>query len=262
MPEIPDVEVFRSYFESTSLKQDVEQVDVLDQRILEDISAKKLHEALAGHRFTSTIRHGKYMFAKVSGDTWLVLHFGMTGFLDYLDEEDDSPRHTRVLFTFDSGNKLAFVDQRILGLVGLTEDPEAFARDRDLGPDALQIQLDEFKKLLSGRRGTVKAALTNQALISGIGNIYADEILFQSRIHPKAQLPSLSDDDLETLFDQMHTVCQVAIDAEVDVDQMPDWFLLRHREAGGPCPRCGAEIETVKVSSRTTYFCPKCQPEP
>jgi formamidopyrimidine-DNA glycosylase len=261
MPELPDVEVFRSYFESTSLKQDVEQVDVLDQRILEDISAKNLHEALAGYRFISTTRHGKYMFAKTEGNTWLVLHFGMTGYLHYLTEEDDPPRHTRVLFTFDGENKLAFVDQRILGLVGLTEDPEAFARDRDLGPDALQIKIDEFKELLSGRRGTIKAALTNQAIIAGIGNIYADEILFQSKIHPKTQLSSLSDDDLETLYDQIQTVCQAAIDAEVDVDQMPDWFLLRHREAGERCPRCGAEIETVKVSSRTTYFCPKCQPK-
>jgi formamidopyrimidine-DNA glycosylase len=261
MPELPDVEVFRAYFESTSLKQDVEQVDVLDQRILEDISAKKLHEALAGHRFTSTTRHGKYMFAKTEGDPWLVLHFGMFGYLDYLDEEDDPPGHTRVLFTFDSGNKLAFVDQRILGLVELTEDPAAFARDHDLGPDALQIEIDEFKDLLSGRRGTTKAALTNQTLIAGIGNIYADEVLFQSKIHPKMQLSSLFEDDLETLYDQMHTVCQAAIDAEVDVDQMPDWFLLRHRDAGGPCPNCGTGIETLKVSSRTTYFCPKCQPE-
>jgi formamidopyrimidine-DNA glycosylase len=261
MPELPDVEVFRRYFDATSLKQKIEQVDVLDKRILEEATENSLRAALIGTTFTGTRRHGKFMFAETDSEPWLVLHYGMTGFLSYVRNSEEQPSHTRVLFSFEGGNHLAFVDQRILGLASVTTDPDAFIAERDLGPDAFALKPAAFRDILQGRRGAVKSAITNQNVISGIGNIYADEILFQSKIHPKRALAELSGGDLKKLHQQTRKVLQAAIDAEVDVDRMPKRFLLRQRDSGGPCPRCGSELATTKVSSRTTLYCPACQPE-
>jgi formamidopyrimidine-DNA glycosylase len=261
MPELPDVEVFRRYVESTSLNQDIERIDVLDQRILQGVSENNLSRALVGCRFISTLRHGKYLFAGTNADCWLALHFGMTGYLRYLQEDMALPDYTRVCFRFENGNRLVYVSMRMLGEVGLTADTDAFIEERGLGPDALLLDLDGFLGILGSRRGSIKAALTNQAAIAGIGNIYADEILFQARVHPKRQVSDLSDDALRGIYEMMHTVTHSAIEAKVDVSQMPERFLLRSREAGSECPRCGTPVETTKISGRTTYFCPTCQPE-
>lgn len=262
MPELPDVEVFRRYFEATSLNQEVGKVDVSDQRILQDVTPGSLGKALNGLQFRSTRRHGKFMFAGTNGEPSLVLHFGMTGYLSYLEGDDEPPNHTRVLFSFTGGQRLAYVCQRLLGLVTVTRDEDGFIESNELGPDAFAVDRETFRNTLSGRRGTAKSALTNQTVLAGIGNIYADEILFQSRIHPKTQMGDLPDQALTTLHEQTRRVLQAGIDSDVDVARMPDWFLLPHRREEEPCPRCGAGIQSLKVSSRTAYYCPSCQPEP
>jgi formamidopyrimidine-DNA glycosylase len=261
MPELPDVEVFRRYFDATSLDQEIQYIDVLDQRILAGTTGHKLNRVLGGQRFETTARHGKYMFAGTDGEQWLVLHFGMTGYLRYLEGPAEPPAHTRVLFRFTNEHRLAFVCMRMLGKVELTSDPGEFIDERGLGADALRVDFDEFLSF-TNRRGTVKAALTTQSAIAGIGNIYADEILFQARIHPKRQVRDLSTEEFGSLYDSMHSVIRQAIDAEADVDRMPEGFLLPHREEGASCPRCSAPIQTAKVSGRTAYYCPTCQPEP
>lgn len=261
MPELPDVELFRKYLESTSLRQRIDRVDAFDDRILEDISPKALHDALVGHRFDSTMRHGKYLFTRHAEDRWLVLHFGMTGYLQYLDEEKDLPSHTRVVFSFENGKSLAFVCQRMLGHVAVTEDPEEYVRARELGGDALEMSRAEFVAALGGRHGSIKSALTNQSIIAGLGNIYADEVLYQAKVRPDSRLRDLDEDDLAGIYDRMHEVVDRAVDSEVNVSRMPDTWLLPHRREGEPCPRCGAAIEVRKMSGRTAYFCPSCQPE-
>ncbi len=261
MPELPDVEVFRRYFDATSLNRRVEQVDVSDQRILGDTSGRELRRALNGHVFTKSRRHGKFMFVGTDGSAWLVLHFGMTGYLHFAERGSEVPGYTRVQFEFADGARLALVDQRMLGLVGLTEDPDEYVSARRLGPDVLALDQSSFPEILGRRKGSVKSALTNQNIIAGIGNIYADEILFNSRIHPKTQVGDLSPDDLATMFRKTGCVLQKAIDASVDVQQTPRTWLLPHRSEGSDCPRCSAKINVIKMASRTTYFCPSCQPE-
>jgi formamidopyrimidine-DNA glycosylase len=156
----------------------------------------------------------------------------------------------------------------MLGRVGLTNDAEAFFRDHNLGIDALDPSLDRraFVALVAGAQRGAKAALINQSVIAGIGNIYSDEILFQAHLHPKARLDALDDAALARLYEAMRRVLEVAISrgagSEELLDRLPRGYLLPHRGKGGECPRCGAPLAALKLGARTSWFCPRCQPTP
>jgi formamidopyrimidine-DNA glycosylase len=113
-------------------------------------------------------------------------------------------------------------------------------------------------------RGAIKAALMNQSRLAGIGNVFSDEILFQARLHPMTPVGKLDDKDIARLYRTMRRVLKVAIDkgagAEDLPERLPKSFLLRQRQAGAKCPRCGGEIRTMKANGRTAYYCPRCQP--
>src|SRR5438034_11312747 len=188
MPELPDVETFKRYLDATSLRQCITAVDVRNAYVLKDVSARELAREMKGRRFKSSCRHGKHLFVRADHAIWLRLHFGMTGFLRYFKGEEKAPPHTRVLFVFAKDYRLAFDDQRKFGEVGLVNEVDEFLKKRALGPDALDIDLAEFKEKLARHRGAVKSILMNQRLIAGIGNIYTDEILFHARIHPATQI--------------------------------------------------------------------------
>jgi len=259
MPELPDVEVFRRYMDETSLHQKIKSVDVLARDILAGVSEEDLKKGVEGHRLEATRRHGKYMFASLSDDGWLAFHFGMTGYFEYSKDEEEHPEHTRVLFRFDNGYRLAFVLQRKLGKITLTGNVENFIREHNPGKDALDISMDDFKKTLEGARGSIKSALMNQDHIAGIGNVYSDEILFRARLHPRANPGQLDARTVERLFKAMKEVLKTAIGSRADPDQMPGDYLLPQRGKGGECPVCGGKIRTEKITGRTAYFCPGCQ---
>ncbi|MBD3307187.1 Fpg/Nei family DNA glycosylase [candidate division KSB3 bacterium] len=261
MPELPDVEVLKQYVDATSLHQPITGVDVRAEAILEDTSPEKLSSVLHGSSLEQTARHGKHLFIHVDDEPWLGVHFGMTGFFKYFRDEDSEPPHTRLVISFDNGYHLAYDSQRKLGKITLIDQVSRYLQEQKLGPDALSPawDFDAFASALEGRRGMVKTALMNQEILAGIGNIYADEILFHAGISPKSSLSELDEKHLRTLFETMTEVLQTAVDCRADPAQLPDSFLLPHREEGAPCPRCGGTIATVKVSGRTSYYCPACQ---
>lgn len=264
MPELPDVESFKGYIDATSLHQRIEKVEVDRDDILGDVSKRSLQQRLKGRALESARRHGKYLFARLSDDGWLVLHFGMTGYPDY-SETEDPPEHTRVLLNFEGGGHLAYVCMRMLGRVDWTENADQFIEQHELGIDAQSedLDFDRFRKLLEGKRGSIKSALMDQETIAGLGNVYTDEILFQSKIHPKASVNDLGQSQIKAIFKQMGRVLKAAIGAQVNPDKMPKSFLVPLRgESDAECPRCNEPLQTIKVSGRTTYFCPNCQPSP
>ncbi len=266
MPELPDVENFMRYLDATALHKRIDHVALTSEKILHGITRQKLVAALTGHELSRSHRHGKHLFAKLDDGTWLTLHFGMTGYLAYFKALADDPEHDRLRLDFDNGFHLAFVNQRLFGEVGLVEDIDAFVAEQKLGPDALGLDEDGFRVLLADRRGQIKSALMDQSLIAGLGNVYSDEILFQAGIHPKTHVGDLDDAAVHTLYTAMMNVLKVAIDkgagSEQLFDNLPDDWLLPHREAGATCPRCGGEISAIKVSGRNAYVCPTCQPAP
>jgi formamidopyrimidine-DNA glycosylase len=257
MPELPEVEMARRNLEATSLHQTIRAAEVKDERILAKVSAKKVHESLSGRQFHDVLRHGKRLFLKLHDSLWLALHLGLTGSLIYLESGAKEPRHTRLLISFENGHRLAFDDPRIFGEVGLTESPESFLGERKIGPDALQLDQEGFLEIMSNRKGLIKPALLNQSLIAGLGNLYADEALFQAGICPKTR--GLDDVQLLVLFSSIQEVLKVALSTHADLEKLPDSYLLPHRHPGGTCPRDGALLLHEKIGGRTSYFCPEHQ---
>lgn len=259
MPELPDVETFRRYFNQTSLNQKIESVDVDTAKVLEGVSIKKLEERLKGASFTDSKRRGKHMFAKLSGGGWLRLHFGMTGFFKYYKNEDSEPGHPRVVFHFDNGYDLAWDCQRMIGRVSFVDDPDEYADKNDLGPDVMELSRGEFIERMKSKSGMIKTALMDQSLMAGLGNVYSDEVLFQAKIHPKTKAGDLSEDDLGKIYDSIRDVVGTVIDSGIDPDDMPDRLMTAHRGRDNKCPGCSGEMEKIKISGRNGYICPKCQ---
>ena len=262
MPELPDVETFRRYFERHALNQPVARTSIPEPSLLQDCSSAKLQRALKDHSFKTTARRGKYLFAHFDTDRWLVLHFGMTGHLRYQDEAEGQPDYACLILHFDNDALLAYIAQRKLGQISLTDDPDSFAREHELGPDALALSREAFLEATGDSRRQAKSWLMDQATLSGIGNVYSDEILFQAGIHPRRHLDELDEADRRALFDTMHEVLEAAIEAQADPERMPEDWLLPHREDGAHCPRCGGPVEKVSAAGRTAWFCPHCQPAP
>ncbi|MFO7915340.1 MAG: DNA-formamidopyrimidine glycosylase [Candidatus Krumholzibacteriales bacterium] len=261
MPELPDVETFRRYLDATSLHRKIERAEVRDTGVLRKVSGRKFSSALRGRKFDSSERLGKYIFVKMDGEGCLMLHFGMTGFLKYYKNDGQEPPHTRILFRFSNGYNLAYDCQRKLGRVRLADDMESIAEEKKLGVDAMDPELDfsGFLEVLRDRRGMIKTALMNQSAVAGIGNIYADEILFQAGVHPEREAGSISDEKMKRIFRVMRRVLKTAIDRKADPDNLPRGYIIPGREEGRSCPRCGGTVKKIKVNGRGTYLCPQCQ---
>lgn len=261
MPELPDVQIFKQYFDATSLHKEIADIVECDGNLLEGISRKKLSSLLKGNSFEETSRHGKYLFARFEAKKYLVLHFGMTGFLRAYKDEAKGPGHIRLLLRFTDGFYLAYDDQRKLGQISITEDVDTFVTSSELGPDALELccRRDEFADRLRNHRGMIKTLLMNQKVIAGIGNVYADEILFQSGIHPKTDVKQLDEEQRRSIVRKTCHTLDTAIKKRVGENGWPRSWLLPRREKGKPCPRCSGQIERITVSGRGTYYCAKHQ---
>jgi formamidopyrimidine-DNA glycosylase len=257
MPELPDVEVFKRYFNDTALHKKIEKVDVVDDAILENISSHSFQMRLKNETFKSTSRYGKYLFVALVRDEILVMHFGMTGFLKYYKNDEKSPEYEKMIFNLNNGFKLAYVCTRKFGFIGLVDNQQDFIKKHELGPDAYSDNLDwdTFKEILEGRRGSIKTTLMNQKIIAGIGNVYSDEILFQAKIYPFSTIDTLTEKELKEIYKKMNWVFKKAIEANVEADKFPEKFLLTNRDVGAKCPICGGTIKSEKYSGRTAYYC-------
>jgi formamidopyrimidine-DNA glycosylase len=216
-------------------------------------------------------RRGKYLLFYLSGSEVLILHLRMSGSLIFQPTSTPLTRHTRTVFILDDGTELRFVDPRKLGVMWLVED-EAEVVGK-LGPEPLEADFTPgmLRQRLSGRKASIKALLCDQTFIAGIGNMYADEILFDARIHPLRKGNGLSQWELERLCHAVGDVLRSAIrggGASISNYQRPDGslghaqfsFRVAHRR-GEPCPACGTPIKRIVVRNRGTYFCPRCQKE-
>ena len=259
MPELPEVETFKRYLDRTSLHQRITGVEVRDAYVLKRVSARELTRRLKGRRFEHSHRHGKHLFVRIGDELWLRLHFGMTGDLQYFKGPEEAPKTARVLFHFTNNRRLAFDDQRKFGEIELIKDVDEFLQKRGIAPDALHLDLSEYQRIFRTHRGALKALLLNQQLIAGIGNLYADEILFHVRMHPATEAARLSDKDLKRLFRATHYVLEKAIALKTDFNRVPKTWLLTHRGKAGRCPRCGRALRSATIGGRTSWFCPHCQ---
>lgn len=263
MPELPEVETYARYFTRHALRQKIAGVRVADERILGEIRKDAFVRRLKGRAFTSVRRHGKHLFAQAVAarrssderEVWLHLHFGMTGDLAYY--RDDAPRFAKVTFAFEGGMHLAFEDMRMFGVADLVESPDAFIRERRLGPDPLDPALTpkKFADLFARRRGAVKSLLMTQEIVAGLGNLYVDETLYQTSIHPRRPADRLSEAEVRAIFTTTRRILRETIARHARDAELPPTYLIHNREEGERCPRCGGTIRRAVVFGRTTYFC-------
>jgi formamidopyrimidine-DNA glycosylase len=261
MPELPDLEIFKTYLDATALHQEICAVQIKDSIVLEDLTRNKLCEQLVGQAFKASRRYGKYLILELSKKGFLVLHFGMTGDLQYYKIHKKEPEYELVRFEFGNDYRLAYIMPRKLGHIYLSPDVDSFVKQKDLGPDVLDPQFDRktFRNLLDDRRGMIKTALMDQSLMAGIGNVYSDEILFQARVYPRQKVRNLQNKTINKIFDCMHDVLQTAIERQADPSRFPSDYLTPLRGQNANCPRCSGKIQQLEVAGRSAYYCPTCQ---
>jgi formamidopyrimidine-DNA glycosylase len=259
VPELPDVEHFRQVFHRLAAGKHVASVWA-DPTILRNAAPPALGHALKGRRFEEPGRWGKWLIARTDGPA-LLLHFGMTGDLVWSGDEPARHRHDRLALGFTEGGELRYRNMRKLGGVWLAHDEGEIAGVLgDLGPDALAVEGPAFTALLARRRGGVKAALMDQGFVAGVGNILADEILWQARLHPRRPIEGMDPTERRRLFRVMQRVLREATERYEEMESDPSWLSHVRGLPGAGCPRCGTPLARTVAGGRTTYFCPRCQP--
>ncbi len=267
MPELPEVETIKRELEPHIIGKKITAVTVYDARIVYPLSASAFQGGITGQRIENLRRRGKYLLFQLSNSSHLVVHLRMSGAL-LLNPSGPLP-HTRLVLHFDDGSELVLTDRRRLGIV-LLIDSEKPVEDR-LGPEPLEprFTVEEFANRLHRRRAPIKAVLLDQKVIAGIGNMYADEALFQARIHPLHPAGDLSPEEIQRLYNAIREILCSAIDnkgASVDTYQRPGGelgtahfsFNVAHCR-GEPCHICGTPIQRLAIRNRGSYFCPNCQ---
>ena len=250
MPELPDVEGFRAVLAGHATGRRVERVDVADAGVLRGVTARQLDNGLRGSRFARPERHGKWLIARTDGPA-VLLHFGMTGSLHWLDTSAPPDRHDRVTFVTSAG-ELRYRDMRKLQGITLARD----RREEDrllagLGPDALDVTPQELDRILNGRRAAIKATLMNQQVIAGLGNLLADEILWRARVHPRRPARSLTAGVRHELHGQMRRVLHASVRAGC-VPPRPSWLTGARDQRHPRCPRCRAPLCRGRTGGRPT----------
>jgi formamidopyrimidine-DNA glycosylase len=272
MPELPEVETFAAELRPHLAGRRILAVEVLWTRTLAAPDPTTFAERLVGRQINALGRRGKHLLLELdSGDT-LIVHLRMTGRLEVVpgDSPVRSGPHVRARFDLSGGECLVFTDARKFGRIWLAADrAEVLGR---LGPEPLDWDFDAARLAapIQRRRVAVKALLLDQTVVAGIGNIYADEALFLAGIHPLRPGTSLGDDEIERLHDAIRQVLREAISQQGTTlrDYRPPYGLegayqhqLRvYQQTDRPCPRCGTPIERIRVTQRSTHFCPHCQP--
>ena len=276
MPELPEVETVRRQLANVLHGRNFRRVRVYDALLVAPESPNRFRRVVEGRRVEDVSRRGKYLRLELdSGDT-LAMHLRMTGRLHHApDGKTPADKHRRARFDLDDGATLDFSDTRRFGRAWIVPadhpDPDGYWNAR-LGVEPLEraFTAERLGGLMAGRTAPVKAAILDQRLIAGVGNIYADEALFQARIHPTRPAGSLDGAEIAALRDAIRDRLRAGIrSGGASIDRYRDTIgrpgamqdMLRvHRHEGDPCPACGTTVQKTRVAQRGTYLCPQCQP--
>lgn len=272
MPELPEVETTIRDLRPDVLGQRITGAHVLWARTVAAPDADVFQHELLGRRILALSRRGKYLVFTLDEGAVLICHLRMTGRLRV--EPPGSPvvsgPHVRAWFELSDGRRLVFTDSRKFGRMWLVADVgPVFDK---LGPEPLETSFDAtlLGDRLRRRRVAIKALLLDQSVVAGLGNIYADEALFRARIHPLRRAPSLTDSEVERLHAAIVEVLGAAVGGRGTTlrDYRPPYGergnyqneLQVYQRTDQPCPRCGQPIRRIRVTQRSTHFCPNCQP--
>lgn len=275
MPELPEVETVVKGLRPLITGKIITEVEIREENMIahpkNDIKA--FTKDLIGSKIEGVKRRGKYIIIELNNYKDLIIHLRMTGKLLVKEVKDFRDKHTHVIFSLNDGQEIRFNNIRKFGRVYLIDrdQPEQAGGLAELGPEPLNdnLSVDDFKKLFKKRRALMKSLLLNQKFIAGIGNIYADEILFRAAILPDRTADELSESEKENIYHNMREILNKGIiyggtsfsdyvNAFGEKGSFQEELRVHQRE-GEKCYQCGTKIKKIKISGRSTYFCPQCQ---
>jgi formamidopyrimidine-DNA glycosylase len=270
MPELPELEVVTEVLQCRVVGTTIQTVQVFPAGgaiVVRDLTRRGFSETLTGATITAVARRGKFLVFSLQAATpvCLVLNPKLTGRLQLAAPTEKRYAKTHVVFTLSSGDELRYVDQKRMGQLYLTHDLVQVPDFAGMGPEPFAISLDEFRARLLHYRGEIKGILTRGEFVAGIGNAYADEILWNAHLHPYRKRTQLTPEEIERLYHAMQATLRESVDkvrAEMGdaIHLKPREFLSVHMKSGEPCPRCGTPISLVGANQRITNFCRTCQP--
>jgi formamidopyrimidine-DNA glycosylase len=246
MPELPEAERARQQLEAV-LGWRIAEVDDDDTYVCRPHQPGEIAAGLTGHRFASAQRRGKFIWLETHDGPTLGLHLGMTGRI--VLDPDERLRSDRFIVRFEDGRTFALRDRRRLGRAVLNPD------HAHIGPDAAEVSRDEFRQRIGRGRAPIKARLLDQGAISGVGNLLADEALWQAGISPRRLTGSLRAEEL----DRLRRAVRAAVRSAIRRGGVHTGQFIPAREHDGVCPRDGHPLERARIGGRTTYWCPDCQ---
>lgn len=276
MPELPEVETVRRHISPTLVGGVITGVEVRRDRMARrNRRPEDLDDRMTGQRVLTVGRRGKFLMSDLENDIKLIIHLGMSGRLRLVAAHEPEVPHTNVVIRLDRDVELHMVDPRTFGFVAAwTHDEFQTSSVVRLGPDAWNSPptATEMMRSLANRTVAVKAALLDQRIVAGLGNIYADEVLMRAHVHPARQAGELTVAEVHRIVSAIRPVLGAGIDAGgTSLDDLA--YLLPDDRAGShlprlvvygregePCPNCGSLIERIVLAQRSSHFCPVCQP--
>ena len=268
MPELPEVETIKNDLTPMLEGARIDRIDFLWHKTLRGMNAADFNREVSGLSITGLSRRGKYLVLDLDNGKSLLVHFKMSGSFKIALKNEEPPEHARAVIYFENGNRIFFIDPRKFGRFELVEPAQGPLKELGIEPLSHTFTAKKLGELLSGRITPIKIALTNQLLIAGIGNMYADEALYLARIKPTRSSNSLTKDETTALHDAIRRVLRQAINSGGAT--MVNYFRpggsagsahfnfkVAHRK--GNCFGCPGEVKRIVVRGRGTYYCPSCQ---
>lgn len=275
MPELPEVEVVRRGLAAHLPGSTAVEIAVLNSRSVRRQlgGAESFVADLRGRRFESPRRRGKFLWVPLAGADAMVAHLGMSGQFRLAEAGSERPKHCRVVIGLDTGSELRFVDQRMFGGLWISHGNSDIPPELGhIAPDVLDpgLELAALAHRIRTRRSAIKRVLLDQTVVSGIGNIYADEALWRAKLHGERPADQLSQRAVVRLLEAVQGVMGEALEQGgtsfdelyVNVNGESGYFsraLAVYGREGQPCERCGTAIRRVAFTNRSSHFCPACQ---
>lgn len=261
MPELPELEHFKRYFNRTAARKKIDHIRCSDKALLKGGTLATLNKKLHGKSFKRAERRGKFLIVGITGtDEKVIFHFGLTGFLHYKKARDKKgAAYTKVAFVFTNGDELQWINKRKFGRVYVVPDPMKIKTLKTMGPDASSISSKTFYALLEDKqKSNIKSFLMDQSSIAGIGNDYSNEILFQAGIRPQTNIKDLTKAQQKRLYTTMKRILKKAVHLSIieREEQFPKSWLLAHKK-DMRCPKNkNHRLKKATVGGRSAYYCP------
>ena len=265
MPELPEVETIKRDLQKLILGKKITEVLINQPAVIREPQAAKFKQGLEGQTVENILRRAKVLILELSNGKSLVIHLKMTGQLVY----PGGGAKSRVVFKFSDGKSMDFNDQRLFGELRLLDDWKSLKFIQGLGPEPFDLEPEKFRDMLAAKKTKIKPLLLDQTFISGIGNLYAAEVLFRAKINPQRPANTLAGKEKDLLLASIKEILHKAIesggssiDDYVRLSGEKGDYVRHHRVYGReskPCFICKAPVKRTVLGGRGTFFCPKCQ---